>query len=227
MRKIMAIAFAALAMLSVLGATTNSASAAFAALPGVKAGDTAAYKVVGDAYFPYNRTDITVWGTKGSYVVLTARNYLPNGTLYSVDNHNWTIESYGSGSWPEGVFYWVVSKNLTVGPDEILSAYPGVYVVNNLTMTAAGVSRFVLHANGSSVVTGFYFDMYFDRATGLVVQGNYGTPAGWLNVTLISTNVWSAPVAGGLSTMTLAAIGEGVVILVLIAFIALKMRGKK
>ena len=52
MRKIMAIAFAAFAMLSVLGAPTNSASAAFAALPGVKAGETAAYKVVGDAYFP-------------------------------------------------------------------------------------------------------------------------------------------------------------------------------
>jgi hypothetical protein len=229
--KKIAFAFAALSMLLVLAATMNSASAAFAPIPGVKAGDTADYKVVGDPYFPYNRTHIAVWGTKASYVALTATNYLPDGTLYSVDNHNWTVDFYGSGSWPSGVFYWVVSKNLTVGPDEILGAVPGVYVVNNLTMTAAGVSRFVLHANGSSMVTGFYFDMYFDRATGLVVQGNYGTPAGWLNVTLISTNVWSAAQPPpGVDLMTLAAIGEGIVIVVLVIltlFLALRMRRKR
>lgn len=227
MRKTIAAAFAALSMLLILAATTNSASAVYTPVPGVKAGDTADYTVVGDPYFPYTRTHITVWGTKGTYVQLTAANYFSDGTLHSADAHNHTIDFYGSGTWPAGVFYWVVSKDLTVGPDEILGAVPGVYVVNNLTMTAAGMSRFVLHANGSSMVTGFYFDMYFDRATGLVVRGNYGTPAGWLNVTLTATNVWSAP--PGLDLIALAAIGEGIVIIVLIivtVFLALKMRGR-
>jgi hypothetical protein len=221
-RKI-AFALAALSILVVLTATANSAVAA--PLPGVKAGDTADYKVVG--YPAYNTTHITVWGTKGAYVALTATNYKANGSLYSVSNRNQSVAQYGGASWATvGIFFWVVSKNLTVGPGEILGMSPGVFVRNNLTMTAAGVSRFVLHANGSASGRVTYLDMYFDRETGLVVQGNYRSAAGWNNVTLISTNVWSG--AGGLSAEALLAIGEGAVIVVLfVAMVFFAVRARK
>jgi hypothetical protein len=225
----MAIAFAAFAMLLVLGTTTYSTSA-LAYVPGVKAGDNADYRVVGNPTLPYNRTHIEVWGTKGSYVTLTASNYFPNGTLHSVVSHNWSIDSYGSfGGYLDAVFYWMVSANMSKGDNLLTDTAFGVIVQSNMTMTVAGASRFVLYANGSALAVGIFL-MYVDRASGLVVKGDFDTMSGWINTTLISTNVWSAPVTttpGGLSTMTLAAIGEGVVILVLIAFIALKMRGKK
>jgi hypothetical protein len=121
----------------------------------------------------------------------------------------------------------VVGGNFSNGA-EILSAAPGVYVTSNLTMTVAGVSRFLLHATGSSIVVS-YFDMYFDRQTGLVTQGNYNTPGGWINVTLVSTNVWSAPPAPeGLSASTLLVIGEGAIIVVLlVAMVFIARRGGK
>jgi hypothetical protein len=212
LKKKMAFALAALSILLVLTATISSTAALTPGLPGVKAGDTADYKVVGNPALPYNRTHISVLGTNGYYVALTSANYKPNGTLYSVEARNWSVDFYGGGSWNIAVFYWVVGGNFSNGA-EILSAAPGVFVTDNLTMTAAGVSRFVLHATGTGVVVN-YFDMYFDRVTGLVVQGNYDTPAGWINVTLLSTNVWSAP--EGLSATTLLVIGMGAVIVVLL-----------
>jgi hypothetical protein len=213
-RKI-AYSLALLTMLLVLSVVTNPTNA-ITFTPGVKAGSTADYKVLGNPALTYNRTHITVWGTTGSYVALTATNYRPNGAIDSVVAHNYSISSYGGSSFLDAVFYWVVGANLTKGPDEILSAFPGVFVVNNLTMTAAGVSRFVLHANGSGIYV-TYFDMYFDRATGLVIQGNYATGVGWINVTLVSTNVWSqpAPAESPFSTTSIIAIaGVGIVALV-------------
>jgi hypothetical protein len=193
-------------------------------LPGVKAGDTADYQVVGNPALPYDRTHITVLGTNGYYVALTSANYKPDGTLYSVEARNWSVDFYGGGSWNIAVFYWVVGGNFSNGY-EILAAVPGVFVTDNLTMTVFGVSRFVLHATGAGIVVN-YFDMYFDRQTGLVIQGNYNTPAGWINVTLSSTNVWSPP--EGLSASTLLVIGEGVIIVVLlVAMVFIARRGGK
>jgi hypothetical protein len=218
----MAFALAALSILIVLTATTNSAVALTPGLPGVKAGDTADYKVVGNPALQYDKTHVTILGTNGYYVALTTANYRPDGTLFSADARNFTVDFYGGGSWNVAVFYWVVGGNFSNGY-EILSAAPGVYVTDNLTMTVNGVSRFVLHATGASVVVS-YFDMYFDRQTGLVIQGNYDTPSGWINVTLTSTNVFSPP--EGLNASILLIIGEGAVIVVLlIAMVYFARRG--
>jgi hypothetical protein len=211
-------------MLLVLSVVTYPTSAV-TGQSGVKAGDTADYKVVGSPALPYNRTHIAVLWTKGYYVALTSANYRPNGTLYSVEARNWSIDWYGTGSWNIAVFEWVVGSNFTNGA-EILSAFPGVVVQNNLTMTVLGVSRFVLHANGSSVVVS-WFDMYFDRLTGLVTKGNYFTPVGWINVTLISTTAFSpAPAESPFSTISIIAIA-GVGIVALVAGFLLGGHGKR
>jgi hypothetical protein len=213
-RKI-ACSLALLTMLLVLSFASNPVNAT-TYIPGVKAGSTADYKVLGNPALPYNKTHITVWGKTGSYVALTATNYKPSSALDSVVAHNWTIDSYGGASFQDAVFYWVVGANFTKGDNVLPDTAFGVNVQNNLTMTVAGVSRFVQHANGSGLwVT--YFDMYFDRATGLVIQGNYATASGWINVTLISTNVWSppAPAESPFSTISIIAIaGVGIVALV-------------
>jgi hypothetical protein len=227
--KKIAIALVALSMLLVLAATANS-TAALTYVPGVRAGNTADYSVVGNPALPYDKTHITVWGTKGSYVALTATNYLPSGGLYSIQNHNWSIDAYGGFSnYLDAVFYWVVTANMSNGDLVLVDTAFGVYVKSNTTMTVAGASRFVLYANGSALAVD-PFIMYIDRASGLIVQGNFATASGWINVTLTSTNVWSAPEVGAISGMTLVAIGEGVVIvvlIVLIAFMAFRMRAKK
>jgi hypothetical protein len=211
-----------LLVLSVVANPTNAATG----YPGVKAGDTADYKVVGNPALLYNRTHITVLWTNGYYVALTSANYRPNGTLYSVEARNWSIDFYGNINWNIAVFEWLVGKNFTNGA-EILGAAPGVYVQNNLTMTVLGVSRFVLHANGSSVVVS-WFDMYIDRLTGLVTKGNYLTPVGWINVTLISTNVWSppAPAESPFNTTSIIAIA-GVGIVALVVGLLVGRRGKR
>jgi hypothetical protein len=224
-----ALALSALTILLVLAATTGTASAT-SYVPGVKAGNTATFSVVGNPALPYNRTDITVYGKTGSYVQLTAVNYRPDGSLYSVEAHNWTVDTYGSSSYADAVFFWVVSANLTKGDTVLADPFPTPVVVqSNLTMTAAGVSRFVLYANGSGIFVDPFL-MYFDRATGLVVKGNYQTMAGWINVTLVSTNVWSIATTttpGGLP-LTILEIGEAAVIVVLLVVLVFVMRrGKK
>jgi hypothetical protein len=193
-----AYSFALLTMLLVPTAVVYPSSAA-TYTPGLQAGNTADYRVVGNPALPYNRTHVYFWGSVGTYALLTATNYKPTGAVQSVTAYNWSVDTYGGVSYMNAVFYWVVGSNFTKGDNILPDTAFGVYVQNNLTMTVLGVSRFILHANGSGLsVT--WFDMYFDRATGLVTQGNYDTASGWINVTLISTNVWSPPASPPAST---------------------------
>lgn len=228
LRNKIVLALSALTILLVLSSTTGSASAA-TYVPGVKAGNTATFSVVGNPALPYNRTDITVYGTNGAYVQLTAVNYKPDGSLYSVESHNWTVESYGSSSYLDAVFFWVVSANLTNGDTVLTDAAFGCTVYSNMTMTAAGASRFVMYANGSGIFVNPFL-MWFDRATGLIVKGDYATMGGWINTTLVSTNAWSPPttttVPSGLPLTTLE-IAEAAVIVVLLLVLVLVMRRGK
>jgi hypothetical protein len=146
-------------------------------------------------------------------VNVVVKNFKPNGAVDSIKSVNGSIElAY------DYIFYYVVSANLTKGDSVLNDVAFGVYVQNNYTTTVAGVSRFVLHANGTGL-TILYFDLVFDRATGLVIQtssyGDHVINYGWLNTTLISTNVWTVPAGISFDVVTIGLVGVvGVVALV-------------
>ncbi|WXG47312.1 MAG: hypothetical protein WED05_11740 [Candidatus Atabeyarchaeum deiterrae] len=223
MRRRMAISLAMLSMLVIL--TVTIASPAAAAPPyvsGLSTGVTADYSVVGNPPLTYSKTHVQIWGIYGSYVALVATNIKSNGAIDSSNYANWSVDSYGGASYNLAVFYWAVGKDFANGDNVLPDTAFGVYVTDSLTMIVAGVARPVLHATGGGLVV-TYFDMYFDKATGLVVKGDFALPTGWVNETLTSTTAFaSAPF-----DFTIVALIEGVSIIALVVGLVLLIRRGK
>lgn len=216
MRKILLYSLAALSILLVLSATTNSTTAASYSQVGVKVGDTAGYKV-SETSLTDNKTTIYFTYISGTIVSADELSFWPNGTLHSSTAWMANISEY---TLPTS--FILVVAGLKVG-DHLGVANSSPTIDVNTTLSVAGTSRLANHAHESGFL--LYVDGYWDQATGLLISGNFFLLAGWFNVTLISTTVWSS--GSGLSISNLALIEGGVIVLLVIALVIVVRRGGK
>jgi hypothetical protein len=89
-------------------------------------------------------------------------------------------------------------------------------------MTVAGISRTVNHLRTPDG----QFEVWWDKETGLMVKANVFIIF-WGNYTMMSTTTFAAPPGLFSNPMTLLALGEGGVILILLVYIAVSRRGGK
>jgi hypothetical protein len=201
MRKTRICAFAMLSLLVVsLTALTPSRAADYTKI-GVRIGDTATYSFAATGW-TVDRFTISVLDVNGTLVKLNATYYNPNGSV----NHTMILG-------PANVSRGQLGEYLLCAN---LSAHdPICYVSEHSTapafsetvqMTVAGASRTVNHLNMST--PSIMVDRWWDKATGLLVKRVHLAPYS-INLTLISTSLWSA--GGGLfgldTTATLLLIG--------------------
>jgi hypothetical protein len=160
-----------------------------------------------------------VWGIVGSQVYLNYTNYAPGGSVHTKGQ---IIVDVYAGSLLTSMY--LIAGNLTKN-DGLYHGSTGLWINDTTSMIIAGVNRTVNHfriPNGAE-------EAWWDKETGLMVKANIWFFV-WANYTMISTTAWSAPAQPPSlfsNPMTLVAIGEGVLIIVLIALMALRGRGKK
>jgi hypothetical protein len=178
---------------------------------------------------PVNRTSIQVLKVTGKVANLTSQDYYANGTIYPTVFYRSLnfIENMSGG--PSGDNpYFLIAPNLGAG-DQIYakSTFAGYKINQTISMSVLGQTREVNMLNGT--YSGFRVLLYWDKSTGLLVKAiNAPSPVYVANFTLLSTTalVPAAPSLLG-NPMTLVAIGEGVLIIILIALMVLRGRGKK
>jgi hypothetical protein len=208
LRKRTAYALVALTIILVITATTSPTRAADYTNVGVGLKDTATYKL--SSTFGYNGSHIYVWGIVGATTYINVTQTYPNGTL---DKY----QAIGDFT----VFgVYLVAGNLSVG-DLLWNGLYSPTINRSTTMTASGVSRIVNIANNRSYPPFTMDRFYFDKETGLLIQGNIWTlAAGWRNFTLISTTAWpSTPPEGLLSITTIALVGGVGVVALAVGFL--------
>ena len=216
MRKSLAYSLVALSILLVLSATISSTAATDYTKVGVKVGDTADYRV-SQSFLTDNKTRVYFTYISGSMVTFDDLSFWPNGTLHSSNSITGNVSDNGFL-----VFIVLIASGLKVG-DNIGTNPTSATIDGNSTLNVAGTSRLTNHAKENVILASF--DAYWDQETGLLVQGNFMLFGAWLNATLISTTLWSS--GGGLS-MSAVALGEGVVIVVLlIAMFFVARRGAR
>ena len=215
MKKTLSCTLAALTILLVLSATINTAPAVNYANIGVKVGDTAVYHSSFDGSTA-NKTVILVYGIVGTQIYLNITDYLPNN---AVANKYQLITDTQAGSFLGWLY--LIASNLTTN-DPVYSG--AIYKINSTkSMSIGGATRTVDVLN----ITTIGLTAYWDKTLGIMVKLNLWF-FGWSNYTMISFTSPGAPSApGGLSLSILAAIGEGVVIIVLLVYIVMSRRGHK
>ena len=210
----MASTLAALTILFVLSATINTAPAVNYTKIGVQVGDTAVYH----ASFTgsnANKTVMLVYGIVGTQVYLNLTNYFPNGTVaYKTQ----IITDTQAGSFLGWLY--LIAANLTTN-DPVYSG--STYMINGTKSVNIVGTRTVDVLN----ITGGYLFAYWDKTLGIMVKLNFWF-FGWSNYTLVSFTSPGAPAApSGISLTTIAVIGEGAVIILLLVYIVISRRGGK
>ncbi len=220
MRKSLACSLAALSILLVLCATLSPTTAANYNKVSVRVGDTATYKVSLTASTD-NKSTTLVWGIVGTLVYLNATYYLPSG---AVDSKNQYLVDVYAGSVLLTYMFLIagtLSKN-----DPLFHGATGLWINDTTSMVIDGVNRTVNHFRAP----GGFEEAWWDKETGLMVKANIFLFFGWLNYTqMLSTNAWSAPAPPPSllsNPMTLVAIGEGVLIVIL-ALLLLRRGGRR
>jgi hypothetical protein len=169
---------------------------------GIKQGDVAEYREVSDAD-PYTRIVLRVVSIASPMVELNLTFYI--GATLNQSRQ----QSYNFSRWVD--YYLLISANLTEH-DECY-AEPGHGKINfTEDMLFLGVSRTVMHLK---YTRGPYLELYWDKATGLLVKANYMTSPEWINLTLASTTVFAT---GG--PPSLLVVGGAVAAVVVIAGVA-------
>jgi len=168
-----------LLVLLALLANCTRASAADYEKVGVKLGNTADYDTSLTSH-AYNRTHILVYGIVGTLVYLNFTYYFPNGTVG--DEYQWIGDVFAGV--PNYFYVYLLAANLTAG-DPIYSG-ASMTINETVTMTFAGTPRTVNHL----LLTSWPLEAYWDKATGLIAKLNFWL-LGWINMTIISTDVWS------------------------------------
>jgi hypothetical protein len=215
LRKNLAYALALLSILLVLTASARSVAAADYTKVGVKVGDTATYRL-SETSGTENKSTILVWGMIGSVVALNETDYTPAGAVnYKVTYY---IDIYAGSL---SLYWYLIASNLAKG-DEVYHGSTGLYINDTTWMIVAGVNRTV---NYISLMSGLW-ESWLDKGTGLMVKFNFWF-LGWKNYTMISTTAFApaSPPSLFSNGWALIAIGEGVLILILIVLLAL--RGRK
>lgn len=178
MQKKPIIAMTILATLLVVGVAVSPTNAAVYTNIGVKQGDTTFYSSrynIGTV----NSTFLLVTKVAGTFVNLTTTDYLPGGVYSGSTLLYGNVSSYSGG-----LLLWLTATDLNAG-DPIADGSP--FKVNEtVTMTVAGASRSVNHAYSAD----HSFEVYYDRATGILVKGSIFIFLSWYNHTMLSTNIW-------------------------------------
>lgn len=200
---------------------------------GVKIGDYADYSYTfwfnGSYHTPFDWYRILVANISLSsipgYTELSIEfdGHFANGTWYSP----WTghLDLSNNSVLTGGVvddIMWIVPADLVNGQ---LVSIP--YVINETTsMLVAGAVRTVNHLRIAADNFGagdYHPDIYWDKATGVLVKANILRHNTWTNLTMLSTNMWSN---GDWTTLLLISGGVALVIGVacLVAFVIRKRR---
>jgi hypothetical protein len=224
LRKRVAYPLALLFVLLVLTATTSSAVAADYTKIGVKIGDKATY-ALSETGSTDNTTTMLVWGILGTQVYLNFTDYTPSGTV-DVKYPAIVADVYAGGGSGSVGYMRLIASNLTAN-DELYLGSAGYWINDTTSMIISGINRTVNHFK----ILGGDVEVWWDKATGLMVKLNFWRHiTGWYNLTMISTTAWSAPAQPPSlfgNSWVLVAIGEGVLIVALIALVALRRGGKK
>lgn len=158
--------------------TLAPASAADYTKVGVKQGDVAEYKEVSDAD-PYTRIVLRVESIASPIVELNLTFYI-GATLNQSRQYNYNVST-----WVD--HFLMIAANLT--DHDQFYANPSCQAINfTEDMLFLGVSRTVLHL---LYTRGPYLELYWDKATGLLVKANYMTSPEWINLTLTSTTAFA------------------------------------
>jgi hypothetical protein len=207
---------AALSIFMLIVASAGNVAAADYTKVGVKPGDTATYRS-SFTTLDDNKTDFLVWGVVGTLVYLNITNYHPNGAVDSRTQFPIDVYIGGLGS------VYLIAGGLSAN-DEIYhgSRGAGYWINDTSTMAVAGISRTVNHLRTPDG----QFEVWWDKETGLMVKANLFNLY-WFNYTMMSTTTFAAPPSLFSNPMTLLALGEGGVILILLAYIAVSRRGGK
>lgn len=216
MRKKLAYGLALLSVLLVVSATYTPALATTYQL-GVQAGNTADYTAAISSISNVTKGHMSVHNATGTIAGLDFTFMYPNGTVATSSSISVMVDVTSTNGSDIG-FIFLIAKNLTHGD----SVYPTATLTINetTTMIVAGANRTVNHLSLAGVD-----NFYWDKATGVIVKMNFFFFA-WINLTMTSTNMWSAGGLFGLDTTTLLIIG-GVVVLVIIVAAVLLMRRRK
>ncbi|WXG47118.1 MAG: hypothetical protein WED05_10745 [Candidatus Atabeyarchaeum deiterrae] len=183
MKKSIAFCLVVFSIFIMLAATSNPTWAANYSNVGVKVGDYADYTAsVGS--FNYTRCRVYVYGIVGTDVTLNLTYYDANGKAYPQLQLQGDIY-IGSGYFL--LFPALIAGGL--GKDDPIYSGSSAKINETVTMTFASESRAVNHLLIPNV---FYWDYYWDQATGFPVKVNNWF-LGWTNLTMTSTTLWSPP----------------------------------
>lgn len=157
-----------------------------------------------------------VYGIVGTQVYLNVTDYFKNNT---VANKYQMITDTQAGSFLGWLY--LTASNLTTN-DPVYSG--SIYKINGTKSVNIAGTRTVTVLN----VTGIALLAYWDKTIGIMVKLSFWFFY-WSNYTMISFTSPGGPSAApaGLSLSTLAALGEGVVIVLLLVYIVMSRRGHK
>jgi hypothetical protein len=208
-RSLCALVFVTIFLISFVA--LSPASAADYTKIGVKQGDVAEYSEVSDTE-PYTRIVVRVVSIASPFIELNLTCYVGATPTYSRQ------QNYNFSKWVD--YRFLIAANLTEH-DQCYSD-PWRETINfTEDMLFLGVSRTVLHVKYTH---GPYLELYWDKATGLLVKANYMTSPQWINLTLTSTTAFAT---GG--PPSLLVVGGAIAAVVVIACVAIYLarRGKK
>lgn len=185
-----------IALVVVLLATSLAASRV-TAYPniGVQVGDYSDYSLTTMTNYAYHTLgryrvlvdNISTWSVP-DFMALTLNLtlQLSNGTWLSTDTGHLYLGNWAVITSVPFEIMWIVPANLVEGQ---YVNYP--LAINETTqLLVAGALRTVNHLK---ITTGNYQpDIYWDKATGVLVKGNTLNNGVWTNITILATNMWNA-----------------------------------
>jgi hypothetical protein len=203
-------AIAVLSMLLAFTSTFMPATAANYKDIGVSTGVIVTYQYNSTASPSIPRLSVYYQSVVGTNATMVGTTYHGDGTIHDSFTKSGNISLY-TNVFAQNLRPYVIAANLNVG-DNITIGSPVTFKINSSsTMSVAGTQRTVLNLNYNQL--GSRTDFYYDQSTGLTVKANiYEGGTTWENITLISTNAWSAAPAGVSDLLLLTGIGIGAIV---------------
>jgi hypothetical protein len=183
LRKLMTSTLVALVVLIVLSTLVVSSSAADYTKVGVKAGDTADYKIV-SSNPKMNGAVIhaSIQKVEGTVVTINGSVHYTNGTVQA---------EFISGDISLGQnssYYFLICANLTRGDPIYVDSK--MNITETASMSVLGVSREVNHLSSSSILG--RFDVYWDKLSGLMTRLEASSWGFQITIAITSTSLWIA-----------------------------------
>jgi hypothetical protein len=182
-----------LAVLLVTTSMIDNASATTNRHVGLRVGDTAEYALTG---WYADRMSISVTNVEGSHITLNCTYYY-NGTVVISYESSYDVDSLSSNS----MLRFLIAANLEAGDPILTYSNVTLPIEETIQKQVAGYDRSVNYAEDiplGILPTGGFFvtdqpyatSMYWDQATGLLVEANIVTMMGYETLVLVSTNAF-------------------------------------